>query len=237
MLLSCADWVLCLLRSSSLQRHHCPSWLDLSEALSSLCSLCHRDTKVAADSIFSSTEAIISNTVALFRPYFNWGRILSPDSVKENTAHHRKVTTVTEGLKAVTLLECEENIQDESLRHKLEKQRETRGEFVGERREKAMPTEQAGTPPSPPPSHQCGGSGEGGGIVASITDHLSSGLERLSGRFTGHNGVQCSEEDMLTVARVMGRNVSVEEFVRSVKQLPREEGRRLLGVMFHVASC
>lgn len=222
------------MKSISLQRHHHPSWLELSEAFSCLCSLCHEDHERQCDSILSNTEAIIGNTVTLFRPYFNWGRLLSPDSARENTARPREIHSVAEGLKAVALLECEENREEESLRHK---QRETQRNFVGGKREDVLPTEQEGAPTSLPPSHHCSGSGEGGGSVAYIAGHVSSGEKRLSERFTSYNGQLCSEEDMLTVARVMGRNVSVEEFVGNLKQLPGEEGCRLLGVMFHVASC
>ena len=109
--------MLSLQQCNLLQRHHAPYWLQLAEAYASLHSLstdcnsvraefdgakfsnleanfsnsasdepvvtCSHDarhvgTVVEPQVIFSNAEAIISNTVNLFRPYFKW-KISSPD--------------------------------------------------------------------------------------------------------------------------------------------------------------
>ena len=115
------DHVLSLQQCNLLQRHHTPYWLQLAEAYATLHSLSiatdccnsagvefcvakfsnleanfsnsapdnepvvtcshhtrHVGTAVEPQVIFSNMETIISNTVALFRPYFKW-KISCPD--------------------------------------------------------------------------------------------------------------------------------------------------------------
>jgi tetratricopeptide (TPR) repeat protein len=109
------DHVISLQKCNLLQRHHAPYWLQLAEAYVSLNSICTErgscrsvgvetgdaifsnseanfsnsalddepdihhshdtndiDTATAPRVIFSNMEAILSNTVTLFRPYFKW---------------------------------------------------------------------------------------------------------------------------------------------------------------------